>query len=256
MRGRAVDEYHRLRNRSSEIKTMSLIISKIRSELAEFSDEKTRKSGLRFFKEKVKLHGVKSSVVGKIGKDAFKTLADRSKSAIFELCEELWRTGYMEESLIACHWSFRVRKEFEPKDFAVFEKWVRRYVGNWASCDTLCNHTIGDFLERYPDYLSNLIQWAASKNRWMRRAAAVSLIIPARHGKFLDEILEIADILLLDQDDLVQKGYGWMLKAVSQAHQKELFDYIMEKKAIMPRTALRYAIEKMPKELRMQAMGK
>jgi 3-methyladenine DNA glycosylase AlkD len=90
----------------------------------------------------------------------------------------------------------------------------------------------------------------------MRRAAAVSLIIPARHGKFLDEILEIADILLLDQDDLVQKGYGWMLKAASQAHLHEIFAYVMRKKAIMPRTALRYAIEKMPKELRMRAMGK
>jgi len=235
---------------------MSIISSKIRSELTEFSDEKTRKSGLRFFKEEVKLHGVKSSIVIKVGRDAFKALADKSKSTTFELCEELWRSGYLEESLIACHWSYRVRKEYEPEDFAVFEKWVRTYVGNWASCDTLCNHTVGEFIERYPQYVLCLKQWAATKNRWMRRAAAVSLIIPARHGKFVKEILEIADALLLDQDDLVQKGYGWMLKAASQAHQKEIFDYIMEKKAIMPRTALRYAIEKMPKELRTQAMGK
>ena len=90
----------------------------------------------------------------------------------------------------------------------------------------------------------------------MRRAAAVSLIIPARNGKFLKDILEIADILLLDKDDMVQKGYGWMLKAASQAHQQEIFNYVVEKKAVMPRTALRYAIEKMPKELKTKAMAK
>jgi 3-methyladenine DNA glycosylase AlkD len=84
----------------------------------------------------------------------------------------------------------------------------------------------------------------------------VSLIIPAKQGKFLNEILEIADTLLLDTDDLVQKGYGWMLKAASNNHQKEIFDYIIRKKSIMPRTALRYAIEKMPPGLKMKAMEK
>jgi len=82
------------------------------------------------------------------------------------------------------------------------------------------------------------------------------LIIPARQGKFLKDIFEIADILLLDEDDLVQKGYGWMLKAASQAHQQEVFDYVVRNKKTMPRTALRYAIEKMPKDLRLQAMSK
>jgi 3-methyladenine DNA glycosylase AlkD len=90
----------------------------------------------------------------------------------------------------------------------------------------------------------------------MRRASAVSLIIPARNGLFLNDIFEIADTLLYDKEDLVQKGYGWMLKAASQAYQKEVFDFVIERKATMPRTALRYAIEKMPQELRKKAMEK
>jgi 3-methyladenine DNA glycosylase AlkD len=108
----------------------------------------------------------------------------------------------------------------------------------------------------YPKYLENLKKWARSKNRWMRRASSVTLIIPARHGKFLKNIFEIADILLLDKGDLVQKGYGWMLKAGSEAHQKEVFEYVMKNKDKMPRTALRYAIEKMPKSLKNKAMAK
>jgi 3-methyladenine DNA glycosylase AlkD len=111
-------------------------------------------------------------------------------------------------------------------------------------------------LVKYPEYLEDLKEFTSSENRWMRRATAVSLIVPARKGIFLKEILEIASLLLLDQDDLVQKGYGWMLKAASEAHQQEIFDFVMSNKNVMPRTALRYAIEKMPKDLKAQAMLK
>jgi 3-methyladenine DNA glycosylase AlkD len=62
--------------------------------------------------------------------------------------------------------------------------------------------------------------------------------------------------LLSDSDDLVQKGYGWMLKAASESHQKEVFDFVIKNRSTMPRTALRYAIEKMPKELKVEAMKK
>jgi 3-methyladenine DNA glycosylase AlkD len=108
----------------------------------------------------------------------------------------------------------------------------------------------------YPACLSGLKNWAKSTNRWVKRASAVSLIVPARRGKFLNDIFEIAEILHSDSDDMVQKGYGWMLKAASQAHQEEVFNYVLSRKATMPRTSLRYAIEKMPPDLRAKAMAK
>ena len=202
------------------------------------------------------MYGMKTALGIQIGKKYWKEIRDRDKKEIFALCEELWKSGYMEESFIACNWSYFVREKFEKKDFTVFEKWVNNYVSNWASCDTLCNHAIGTFVEMYPEFLENLKKWTKSNNRWMKRASAVTLIIPARHGKFLKDIFGIADKLLLDRDDLVQKGYGWMLKAASEAHQKEVFEYVMKNKAEMPRTALRYAIEKMPKDLKAKAMEK
>lgn len=235
---------------------MSQIIEEIREELKLNADDKTRNSGERFFKEAVKLHGVKTAVVGRIGKAHFKRVQGRDKAEILSLCEELWESGYMEESFIACEWAYSIRKGYETQDFEIFEKWVAKYVSNWASCDTLCNHTIGAFVEMYPEYLSRLKNWARSENRWMRRAAAVTLIIPAKEGKFLPDIFEIADILLLDKDDLVQKGYGWMLKEASRKHQTEVYEYVVGHKKVMPRTALRYAIEKMPEERRKAAMQK
>jgi 3-methyladenine DNA glycosylase AlkD len=115
---------------------------------------------------------------------------------------------------------------------------------------------MGEFIEQYPQYITELKKRTSSSNRRVKRAAAVSLIIPAKKGKFLTDIFQIADSLLLDPDDMVQKGYGRMLKVASQAHEQEVFAYVMKHKAIMPRTALRYAIEKMPKALKTQVMTK
>jgi len=235
---------------------MNKIIENLRTELKNNADEKTRLSGERFFKEDVTIYGIKSADVKRIGKEHFKSITEKDKSNIFSLCDELWKSGMMEESFIACNWSYYVYKQYKPEDIETFDKWVNSYVNNWASCDTLCNHTVGTIAEMYPELLKRLKKWATSENRWVKRAAAVSLIVPARKGKFLKDIFEIADTMHSDKDDMVQKGYGWMLKAASQAHQKEVFEYVMQRKATMPRTSLRYAIEKMTPEHKQAAMAK
>jgi 3-methyladenine DNA glycosylase AlkD len=235
---------------------MENIIAKIRKTLIENADEKTRTQSQYFFKEQVTVYGVKSATVQKIAKDIFAEIKDKPKAEILAACEKLWQSGFMEESFVACVWSEKLGKKLEPADFDTMERWIKNYVSNWASCDTFCNHTVGDFVMMYPEFISKLKEFAHSENRWVKRAAAVSLIIPARKGLFLKDIFEIADILLKDNDDLVQKGYGWMLKAASQAHQQEVFEYALSRKAVMPRTALRYAIEKMPEELRKMVMQK
>ena len=240
----------------SHLNNMENLLSKIRKELKRQVDERTLTNSQHFFKEKIKLYGVTTPKVRKISKDFFKISESKSKAEIFDLCDSMWRSGYLEESLIASHWSYFIHKKYEPRDFAIFERWVNNYINNWASCDTFCNHTIGTFIEMYPGYLSNLKVFAKSENRWMRRASAVSLIVPARKGKFLKDILEIADILLLDEDDLVQKAYGWLLKVTSKLNEQAVYNYVMKNKAIMARTALRYSIEKMPKDLKAMAMDK
>ena len=123
----------------------------------------------------------------------------------------------MEESFIVSNWAHALSGGYEREDLVVFRRWIDTYISNWASCDGFCNHTMGDFIEQYPEYTAELKQWTQSGNRWMRRAAAVSLIIPAKHGKFLSEAIEIADLLLTDSDDMVQKGYGWLLKEAEPA---------------------------------------
>jgi len=237
---------------------MFTILDNVRKLLKDNADPQILASSARYHKEgeAPKVYGVGMANVGKIAKEAFKQIKHLPKQEIFELCEGLWQTGYLEESVVACVWAESLHKQYEPADFKIFEHWVHDCVTNWADCDTLCNHTVGSFVTMYPEYVVELKKWAKSTRRFVKRAGAVTLIIPARKGLFLEDVFEIADILLLDKDDLVQKGYGWMLKAASEAHQKEVFNYVMANKSVMPRTALRYAIEKMPADLKAEAMKK
>ena len=167
---------------------MVSIIASLRKQLSANADPKWKANAERFFKEPVKFYGLNNGVARKIGSEHFKEIKSRSKDEIFILCEELLKSGIMEESIIASDWSNRVRKQFEPTDFKTFERWISNYVTNWATCDTLCNHTVGEFIMMYPDFLSGIKSFTTSKNRWMRRAASVSLIIPATRGKFLPDI--------------------------------------------------------------------
>jgi len=237
---------------------LNLVLSQIRNDLADAADPETKASEQRFFKDGTASYGVKTTTVNNIAKTYLAQVkaAHTSKAEIFGLCDQLWASGYLEEALVACVLSESQHAVTEPTDLAVFEGWVFRYVTNWATCDTLCNHTVGDLLTRFPDLAERLIDWAASDQRWVKRAAAVSLIVPVRRGLFHPLAFRIADMLLRDGDDMVQKGYGWLLKAVSQSDQSAVFDYVMKHKADMPRTALRYAIEKMPPELKQQAMSR
>lgn len=237
---------------------MDSIILSIREKLVALGTEERRLSSARFFKadEYIKTYGVGMSDVGKIARSYIKEIACRDKNEILALCDSLWQSTYIEECVIACIWAESRVKEFEEGDIDCFERWINQYVDNWATCDTLCNHTIGGFLMRFPNFIERVKRWAYSENRWMRRAASVSLIIPARKGFFLSEIFQIADSLLIDNDDLVQKGYGWMLKAASEHNPRAVFEYLIVRKESIPRTAYRYALEKMPAEWRAEAMKK
>ncbi|MGB9176037.1 MAG: DNA alkylation repair protein [Methanoregula sp.] len=235
---------------------MDPVIARIRQELTAQADPEIQKTSQRFFKEEIRCYGMKTATVIAIAKKYWKEIKGRPKPEIFALCEELYQSGYMEESFIVSEWAYALSGRYVREDLAVFRRWVDTYITNWASCDGFCNHTMGDFIEQYPEYTEELKKWTQSQNRWMRRAAAVSLIVPAKQGKFLKESLEIADRLLTDTDDMVQKGYGWLLKEASRKHTDEVFSYVMKNKRVMPRTALRYAIELMPKEMKAEAMKK
>ncbi len=234
------------------------MINTIQKELQNLATPDRKKSIEFFFKHDIKAYGVSNPDTQKIGRTIINNLKSEncSKTEIWNLAEKLFANGFIEESLLACQIVYAFKKMYVKEDFKIFESWVFSYIDNWAECDTFCNKVIGEMLFLFPDLISNLKTWALSENLWVRRASAVSFIYPAKKNLFVEDQWEIALLLLEDKEDMVQKGYGWMLKLLSQKRQNEVFDFVQRYKTRMPRTALRYAIEKMPIQMKKQAMQK
>lgn len=186
---------------------MKNLITNITDKLNALIDLKHKEQSYSFFKEEVNILGVSTQKVRIISSQYFKQIKNLDKQEIFKLCEELLKKE-REYQVIAFDWLYRIKSRFTPKDFTIFQDYLTNYVSNWASCDDFCCKALGAFIYKYPEFISNLKIWAISENRWTKRAAAVSLIYSLRRKQHLDSSFEMADILLQDQDDLVQKGYG------------------------------------------------
>ena len=230
------------------------IIKQLKKDFKNNVDIKYKEGSERFFKEEIKLYGVRTKELKEISSKHFKKVKTLNFYDVLKICEKLLQNKHMEESYVAFDWTYRFRKYFKKSDLKIFERWMNNYVDNWAKCDNLGTRIIGHMLETYPALVKDVKSWHRSKNRWMKRASAVSFVRPGRKGLYLKDILEVATKLMYDEDDLVQKGYGWMLKETSKAHQKQVFNFVVKYRKTMPRTALRYAIEKMPPRLRKEAM--
>jgi len=226
------------------------VIADIRKDLRNAIDLKYKEGECRYFKEKIKPVGVRFPVVGKITTKYFKLLKNYWNYEDFvNLSERLLKDGWLEEIAIAFGFMERLN-QFTEDSFCLFERWLNKYVSNWANCDHISNHLIGDVVVKYPKFINNLLGWTKSENRWIRRSSTVSLIIPARKGLFLKEVFKISERLVKDDDEMVQKGVGWLLKEVSRRHEEEVVKFLLRWKNKTSRLVLRYATEKVSKKNR------
>lgn len=122
------------------------------------------------------------------------------------------------------------------------------YINNWDLVDLSCYELLGNWLlDKDRKVLYDLA--VNGKSLWEQRIAMVSCMTFVRHGQF-DDCLSIADILLYHREDLIQKAVGWMLREVGKRNEALLVDYLKSRYRTMPRTTLRYAIEKFPPDMR------
>lgn len=190
--------------------------------------------------------------IRKVSAQFFPLVKNNGLDAVLTICEDILQLQRGRQSwVIAFDWAYRMKKEYTRDTWPVFERWLREYVRDWDSCDDFCSHAFGELLAQYNDFFDRVISWTEHPDFWVRRAAAVILIYPIRKKRAdkLDPFL-IADKLMHDDHYLVQKGYGWLLKVVSQHDEDAVVSYLLKHKENMPRLAFRYATEKMPKERR------
>jgi 3-methyladenine DNA glycosylase AlkD len=161
------------------------------------------------------------------------------------LCTALWQVGSFEGGVVVCYIYRRFAKQCGAREFRVFTRWLDRYVDNWGLTDGLSLWLLGASIANEPALIDELDAWTRSKNRWKRRAAAVALVPSARRGLHTREILRVAQPLVPDDDDMVRKGVGWLLKETYPKKPREVVRFLEPWRGKAPRLVLRYAAEKM-----------
>ena len=154
---------------------------------------------------------------------------------------------YLEAKAVGIEVVARYRRDFTPRLLPAWKRWLsRNHSANWATTDAMCGVLIGPLLLQYPELAPRMRAWAGHRNMWVRRASIVGLLPRARRGESLDLVYGIARRLHADQEDLIQKAVGWALREAGKTDMPRLERYLRANGADIPRTTLRYAIERFP----------
>lgn len=179
-------------------------------------------------------------------------LAGRFKQLPLKETENLLHSEYHEARLCALVILVnRFKKENEQMREAIYQLYLNntRFINNWDLVDTSAEHIVGAYLlnrEKDRTLLPNL---AESDNLWERRIAIMSTFHFIKHGDF-EYTLILSEKLLNDKHDLIHKAVGWMLREIGKRDLKKEEQFLQEHISNMPRTTLRYAIEKFPEPKR------
>ena len=149
----------------------------------------------------------------------------------------------------------RYRSRFVPALLPAWKRWLSRgYAANWATTDAICGSLIGPLLIDRPSLVAAVASWSNHRNLWVRRASAVALIPVVRKGQALTVAYAVARRLHGDEEDLIQKAVGWMLREAGKTNPERLVKYLRANGRQMPRTTVRYAIERCAPILRRKLM--
>jgi 3-methyladenine DNA glycosylase AlkD len=207
-----------------------------------------------FFKEDVRSHGWYTADLRRYARALHRELAPE-RPLLLDVAERLFAGSVLEEKALAVTMLEPSLKRFGGAEFRRFEGWLGR-VSSWADHDALAMFLIGPMLAADPARAKRPLRWAASPDRWRRRAAAVSLIHGLRRGLFYDEAVAVTDTLVADRDDMVQKGLGWMLREWAKHDPRAALPVLMEIRAQASRLVLRTACEKLAPALRQRVLGR
>ncbi len=206
----------------------------------------------RYFKEKARFLGISSPDLRELSRGIYQKI--RSEWGINEatrFCAIMLKNPYHEVRALGILTFERYRKTFPRSIFSTVESWLRADLcDSWALVDLLCPNSVGALLEKYPDLVEAIKVWVKSPNRWVRRASIVSFIKLAKKPVYLDAIYGITRSHFADADDLIQKANGWLLREAGKADARRLEEFLRLCGPSIPRTTLRYAIERFPKSKR------
>jgi 3-methyladenine DNA glycosylase AlkD len=208
-----------------------------------------------FFKNKIKSQGWHTAALRRACVGFRRQLKkDRGIEFLIEVADHLFAGSVLEEKVAAVFLLENLDSEFGDREFRLFESWLDR-VSSWADHDGLVHYLISPMVASKPALTKITFRWAKSPNRWHRRAACVALIRGARAKMFFPEIKRLSNSLLTDEDDMVQKGLGWLLRETAKFDAGNTVSYLMEVRDRAPRLVLRTACETLAAKTKRQILS-
>jgi 3-methyladenine DNA glycosylase AlkD len=210
----------------------------------------------RFFKEKIQSRGWYTGELRKLSVRFRRTiLAESGQHFLVQVADQLFRGKVLEEKIFAVTMLQGIVGSFGNPEFKLLESWLDR-VTSWADHDALVQYLIGPLIANDDRLLGRPLRWASSKDRWHQRAAAVSLIHSTRQHKNFEHIQRVTEMLLSSDDDMVQKGLGWLLREAAKFNPAQTVRYLITIRDRAPRLVLRTACETLPEATRQQLLRK
>ena len=208
-----------------------------------------------FFKEEIKSRGWYTNELRKVAVRFRRAiLNDYDPGFLISVADKLFRGRVLEEKVFAVLMLQGQTDKFGDREFRLFVTWLDR-ISTWADHDGLVSYLIGPMVAAEPRRSKVVFQWSKSRDRWHRRAAAVALIRAIREQKCRSEVVRITQALLDDEDDMVQKGLGWLLREAAKYDRDRTLPLLMKIRARAPRLVLRTACETLPAGLKQQVLG-
>jgi 3-methyladenine DNA glycosylase AlkD len=209
----------------------------------------------RFFKHEVQSRGWYTAELRKVARRFRRAiLAEHGLPYLLLIADQLFQGDILEEKAFAVLLLEGMTDQFSGDEFKLFESWLDR-ITNWADHDALVHYLIGPMVVANDAYLSRLPRWAKKKSVWHQRAAAVSLIHSTRQHKNFAHIQRITELLLPSDDDMVQKGLGWLLREAAKANPDQTVTYLITIRDLTPRLVLRTACETLPDATRERVLN-
>ncbi len=226
--------------------------------LKKHADPDKARQGYSYFREKVYILGISVDDLRRIAKELYKEIMHHwTIDDAIELCEIMLPDKFLEIKAFSILILERFVKSLEKEHLLLVKRWINKnYCGNWATIDHICSDIVGPIIGANPELMDEITTWADSKNRWLRRASAVSLIRHARLGRYIHAVQKVAKKLFPDKDGLVQKANGWLLRESGKTDMKRLENFLLTHGNKIPRMTLRYAIERFPEKRRKEILVK
>jgi 3-methyladenine DNA glycosylase AlkD len=222
--------------------------------LSMFKSKSDLEKNTRFFREETR---TTNKILGVRMRDLF-ALAKEFRSMEIKEIENLLRSDFYEARMGAVSimdFQARDKKVTDEKKRELFDLYLKRHsnIDNWDMVDRSAPYVVGGYLVDKPRNI--LFKLAKSKNVWERRTAIVSTYFFIRKND-LSDTFKLAEILVNDKHDLIQKAVGSWIREAGKRNKKMLTAFLDKHSATMPRTVLRYAIEKLTKKEKDFYMGK